>query len=133
MKRFAVVSGAILTVMVLASLAACSGGIFLDPGHDASGFTGGGEGRGSGSGDGANSGGNSFAGVWESDTSGETLTLYTDLKGLYGYYDSGQWASDPLTYTYSGNTITITMDGKSATGTIVNGKLHFINDTWTKK
>jgi hypothetical protein len=131
MKRLAVVSGAILAIMVLVSLAACSGGTFFDPGHEASGFTGSGGGRGGGGG--ANSGGNSFVGVWESDTSSETITLYADLRGLYGYYDSGQWYTDPLTYTYSGNTVIITIDGNSATGTIVNGKLHFIEDTWTKR
>jgi hypothetical protein len=40
MKRLAVVSGAVLAIMVLASLVACKGGTFFDPGHEASGFTG---------------------------------------------------------------------------------------------
>jgi hypothetical protein len=35
MKQIAVVSKAVLLIVVLASLAACSGGTFFDPGHEA--------------------------------------------------------------------------------------------------
>jgi hypothetical protein len=47
MKQLTVVSGAVLAIIILASLAACSGGTFNDPGHEASGFTGSGGSTGS--------------------------------------------------------------------------------------
>jgi hypothetical protein len=48
MKRLTVVSRAVLALVVLASLAACSGGVFFDPGQDAAyGFGSGGGGGGS--------------------------------------------------------------------------------------
>jgi hypothetical protein len=43
MKQIAVAFKALLLIAVLASLAACKGGTFTDPGHEASGFTGSGE------------------------------------------------------------------------------------------
>jgi hypothetical protein len=39
MKQIAVAFKAVLLIAVLASLAACRGGTFNDPGHEASGFT----------------------------------------------------------------------------------------------
>jgi hypothetical protein len=54
MKQAFVIFRAVLAIMVLASLAACKGGTFNDPGHEAAGpgFTDGGSGGGSGGGGG---------------------------------------------------------------------------------
>jgi hypothetical protein len=80
MKQRAIVFGTVLLIAVVTSLAACSGGIFIDPGHESAGGGGGndewldngdgGDGGGGGSGDGGSGEGGDSGGGNEGGSSG---------------------------------------------------------------
>jgi hypothetical protein len=76
MKQITVAFRAALLVAVLASLAACSGGIFVDPGHEAGGGGGGGwlyNGDGGDGGGGGSGGGGSGSGSGSGSTKPDKL------------------------------------------------------------
>ncbi|MDR3146788.1 MAG: hypothetical protein LBU00_00255 [Treponema sp.] len=128
MKRFTVVAGILLAIMVLALLAACSGGTFVDPGHESAGLLSG-EGGGGTGGNGGGTGGDGGGGG----------SIPTELVGSWGTSGaqmlkinadgSGQWGAGLLalacSWSVSGDKLTLNMTGGTGTVTwsVSNNKL----------